>query len=86
MIDLNTLARWLMFIVMLAALSTAGWIYHENHTLIATNAELARWVTEKMESLESEIAILRESENDMRGALRASGSRAADSVMRRADR
>ena len=85
MIDLNTLTRWLMFIVMLAALSIAGWVQYENHTLIATNSELARWVTEKIEVLEHELSVLRRSDAEVMQALRTSGSRVADSLLRRVE-
>ncbi len=83
MISLEAVLRWLLIAASALALAYAGWVSYENHTLIATNATLARWVTEKMEALEHEISILRKSESEVMQALRTSGSRVADSLLQR---
>lgn len=51
------------------ALVYAGWLTYQNDRLSATNAELAHWVTEKIEGLENELAALRTSEAQLMDAL-----------------
>ena len=82
-IDVDVWLRNIAFVCAVLALSYAGWVTHESHILIETNAELARWVTEKIEALEHEISILRKSESEVMQALRTSGSRVADSLLQR---
>ena len=82
-IDVSTWVRNFAVIVCLLAVALAGWTAHENHTLIATNAELARWVTEKVEGFEHELSALRRSDAEVMQALRTSGSRVADSLLLR---
>ena len=84
MIHLDTLIRWVMTVAILASLTLAGWLAYENHTLIHTNAELARYVTGRLDSLDAELG--RISGIDVSEALRVGGLVAVEALLRRTDK
>ena len=84
MIDVDLWLRNLAIICATLALVYAGWLTYQNDRLSATNAELAHWVTEKVDRLEIEIAALRSSSAEITEALETRGS--VDSVLRSADK
>ena len=82
MIDVSAWVRRLMFAITVAALTLAGWTLYENHTLISTNAELAHYITTKLDSLEADVRALRASSVGLREALRGGRLVVADSILR----
>ena len=86
MIPLEKFVAWLAVGLRVLSIIFAALVQRENHTLTSTNAELARYVTTTLDSLEVEIAALRRSEDEIRDALESGGPREVLSVLRGADR
>ena len=82
-IDVDAVVRWFLCLAVVLSLFLSSYLAYENHTLIRTNAELARYVTGRLDSLDAELG--RIPELDISGALRVGGSRAVDSLLRRTE-
>ena len=86
MIDVDALLQRLAYLIAFVSLLGFGWQAYENHRLVQTNAELARYISHTLERVEAEVSTLRKSESQLADALLVGGSVAVDSILRAEDK